>query len=329
MRRTIISALRATTTVGGALVGVALALTSPALASPALAAQAGAAGFPDAVQAGSTWTARTGGRMLVDNGADMDQLSAGGKQTLLAGEAYERKYGSYSKDGAKIVYSDQGTKGFGAQIWSMDSSGRNRRQLTSLDTEAFGPELSPNGKKIAFQTQGAIWVMNADGTGSRKLSTDGYYYGTGISWAPDSAKFVVTRGQIDERSGEPYQLEIVTMNADGSGETALTKSGGDKNSPAWSPDGSTIVFSYTTTKAQQQGDTYDLWTIKSNGNGLKQLTHTKNVSEQDTVWAPTGAAIAYASWAEQTETSPRVMKAKADGTSVTSLDATGYPTAWS
>ncbi|MFI5955405.1 TolB family protein [Cryptosporangium sp. NPDC051539] len=319
----ITTALKATTTVGTAFVGAALALTSPALAASAHAAE------PDTHPAGSTWTAKPDGRMLVDNGADMDQLSSAGKQTLLAGDAYERKYGSYSKDGRKIVYSDQGSKGFGAQIWSMSADGNDRRQLTHLDTEAFGPELSPSGKRIAFQTQGAIWVMNADGTNARKVSKDGFYYGAGISWAPDSNRLAVTRGQIDERSGEPYQLEIVEMRADGSNETALTSSGGDKNSPAWSPDGSTIVFSYTSAKAMQQGDTYDLWTMKADGSRLKQLTSTKNVSEQDTVWAPTGSAIAYASWAQQTETTPHVMKSKADGTSVTSLNAIGYPTAWS
>jgi Tol biopolymer transport system component len=309
MRRTITTALRATATVGTALVGAALAFTGPALAaSPAT---------------GSAWNLSSDGRLLVDNGRDMDQFAAGSTKTLLTGEAFQRKYGSYSKDGSRIVYSDQGRTGFGAQIWIMGADGTNRRQLTSLDTEAFGPEFSPDGSRIAFQSQGAIWVMKANGTGARKVSRDGYYYGTGISWAPDGARFAVTRGLVDERSGEPYDIEVVAVRADGSRETALTRTGGDKNSPAWSPDGTTIVFSHATAD-----DTYDLWTMKADGSGVRRLTRTKDVGEQDTVWAPTGVAIAYAAWAQQTETAPRVMKAKADGTAVKSLGAVGYPTSW-
>lgn len=309
MRRTITTALRATATVGAAVVGAALCLTGPALAAQA--------------PSGSTWTANSDGRLLVDNGRDMDQLAAGSTKTLLAGEAFQRKYGSYSRDGRRIVYSDLGRTGFGAQIWVMDADGSNRRQLTSLTSEAFGPELSPSGAAIAFQTQGAIWVMKADGSGARKVSRDGYYYGTGISWAPDSTRFAVTRGLVDERSGEPYDIEVVVVRADGSGETVLTHSGGDKNSPAWSPDGSRIVFSLAV-----GDDTYDLWTMKADGTGVRQLTRTKGVGEQDTVWSPTGTAIAYAAWAQQTETAPRVMKAKADGTAAKALGAVGYPTSW-
>jgi len=321
MRRTITTALRATATVGTAFVGAALTLTSPALAAQAQAAQA--AQGQAAAPTGSTWTANSDGRLLVDRGADMEQISAGSTKTLLSGEAFQRKYGAYSKDGRKIVYSDQGPKGFGAQIWIMDADGSHRRQLTALDTEAFGPELSPSGTKIAFQTQGAIWVMNANGTGARKLTKDGFYYGTGISWAPDSTRFAVTRGKLDERSGEPYDIEVVTLRADGSRETALTHTGGDKNSPAWSPDGTTIVFSHAVS-----GGNYDLWTMKADGGAPRQLTRTPSIGEQDTVWAPAGTAIAYAAWAQQTESEPRVMKAKADGSQAKSLNAAGYPTSW-
>ncbi|MFG1920639.1 TolB family protein [Cryptosporangium sp. NPDC048952] len=298
-------------TITTAFLGATLALT---VTSPALAAQS---------PSGSTWTAKSDWSLLVDNGRDMDQIVDGSTKTLLTGEAFQRKYGSYSRDGRRIVYSDQGTTGFGAQIWTMNADGSHRRQLTALDTEAVGPELSPDGKLIAFQTQGAIWVMKADGTGARKVSRDGYYYGTGISWAPDGTRFAVTRGTIDERSGEPYDIEVVSVRADGSREIALTRSGGDKNSPAWSPDGAAIVFSQAL-----DGGNYDLWSMKADGSGLKQLTRTKDIGEQDTVWDPTGTAIAYAAWAQQTETAPRVMKAKADGTAAKSINAVGYPTSW-
>lgn len=335
MRRIVRTMLKATATVGAAFVGAALAMTSPALAASAAVASPASghpAGEPTAAQAGSTWTASPEGSLLVDSGRDMNQIAPTGTRTLVAGEAFQRKYGSYSRDGRTIVYSDLGRTGFGAQLWSMNADGRQRRQLTSLTSEAFGPKLSPNGTQIAFQTnvsgQAAIWLINADGTNAHQVTSRNYVYGAGISWNPAGTEFVATRGLVDERSGEPYDWELVTVRADGSKETALTRTGGDKNSPAWSPDGSTIVFSHITADGMRAGQSYELYSMKANGTALRRLTRTASVGEQDAVFSPTGTAIVYASWA-QSETMPRVVKAKTDGTGAKALNATGYPTSWS
>ena len=100
MRRMRTTAVRATATVGTAFVGAALAFASPALAATA--------------PYGSTWTANAEESLLVDSGRDMQLLGKSGTTTLLAGAEFQRKYGDYSKDGRKIVYSDRGRTGFGA-----------------------------------------------------------------------------------------------------------------------------------------------------------------------------------------------------------------------
>jgi Tol biopolymer transport system component len=307
--------------IGIAIAGATLAVTG--YASPALAFAC-----PVSVNAGSTWTVAPEDNLLVDNGRDLNQLTGTGTKTLIAGEAFQRKYGAYSPDGKKIVYSDLGRTGFGAQIWTMNADGTGRKQVTALESEAFAPKFSPNGKTIAFQTSAAIWLANADGSHTRQVTRPGGYYGVGVSWSPDGSKFVTTRAQVDERSGEPFNWQIVTVRADGSGETALTSASGDKNSPVWSPDGRTIIFSYITASGMQAGDQYDLYAMRADGTGLRRLTHTKNIGEQATVFSPNGTAIVYAAWATD-QTTPQVTKAKADGSAAKALNATGYPTAWS
>lgn len=312
-----------------AMVGIAVA--SVAFVSPALAtapAPAPVSGEP----AGSTWTAFPEGRLLVDNGRDLSQVAGGRLRTLVAGSTFQRKYGSFAKNGTTIVYSDVGRRGFGAQLWVMDARGGGRRQITALSAEAFGAKFSPDGSKIAFQTAAggtsAIWLVDADGAHPHQISKPGSrYYGPGLSWAPNSQLLVATRAQLDPNSGEPYDWQLVTIRADGTKETALTSAGGDKNSPVWSPSGRTIVFSYITPAGMQAGTQYDLYSMNANGTGLRRLTNTPNVGEQDAVFSPSSDALAYASWRSE-ETTPTVMKAKADGTVTQAVNAIGYPTGW-
>jgi Tol biopolymer transport system component len=65
----------------------------------------------------------------------------------------------------------------------MHTDGTSQVQLTKDGTSAW-PAFSPDGRSIAFAhgttTTGTdIWVMNADGTSPRPLTT------TGLDWGPN------------------------------------------------------------------------------------------------------------------------------------------------
>ena len=98
-------------------------------------------------------------------------------------------------------------------------------ELPTHPTET--PELTG---KLAFQTSngGDIYVINADGTGLRRL-TDGME----PAWSPDGTKVAFTRWR------DPRGLYVI--DEDGSNETLVFGWVAVKG-PAWSPDGSRIAF---------------------------------------------------------------------------------------
>jgi len=122
-------------------------------------------------------------------------------------------------------------------LWLIDD-------LSLGDRQALLPTPTPQGHsssgqrrpaprlagKLVFQTSsgGDIYVINADGTGRRRL-TDGL----DPAWSPDGSQVALSRWR------EPRGVWIVQ--ADGSGERRLF-AWSESRTPAWSPDGSQIAF---------------------------------------------------------------------------------------
>jgi len=135
---------------------------------------------------------------------------------------------SWSPDGSKIAFASG--CGATAAISVMNPDGTNVQQLTSF---APGPTClgsggiawSHDGTRIAFSLNGALEIMNANGTNVHPLGTAGKQ----PAWSPDSTQIV-----FDGGSG------LWVIGADGTGLRQLTH--GPDDHPSWSPDGQTIVF---------------------------------------------------------------------------------------
>jgi Tol biopolymer transport system component len=141
------------------------------------------------------------------------------------------------------------------EIYLMNPDGSQPTNLTNDPDGDYHPVWSPDGTKIAFVSSrdgnAEIYVMDADGDDPTNLTrhADSDRYPV---WSPDGSKIAFTTDRegpgIVVVDTEPKivpivsNIEIFVMNADGSGQTNLTDDPGWDAYPAWSPDGSKILF---------------------------------------------------------------------------------------
>lgn len=124
---------------------------------------------------------------------------------------------SWSPDGSKIVHIRYFVGTFSSEIVGMDTSGANTIRLTTNSAGDYYPRYSRSGTKIAFTSQPStgrpqIWVMDADGTNLRQLSTTQGYT---CDWSADGERIVYT----DSR---PVSGRLWLMRKDGSEKRQFT-----------------------------------------------------------------------------------------------------------
>jgi Tol biopolymer transport system component len=183
--------------------------------------------------------------------------------------------GAWSPDGQRIMFE----RGSGIYVVNAPDGSGGRRLTRGHD---LGAAWSPDGRKIAFtrthcMTGAAVcgqdvlifelYVMNADGSGLRRLTRGGLY-----AWLPDG------RIAFFRRGGVPH-----IMNADGSDQRSLMREwglGANTYPILWSPDGQKIAF--TSNGA--------LYVMNADGSGQRRLT--ANVGWIG--WSPDARQIAFA-----------------------------------
>ena len=174
------------------------------------------------------------------------------------------------------------------ELFGIDPDGSGEGQLTNNTESDFAPKFSPDGRRIAFQRGNQIWTMNADGTGETRLTTT---IGSNIpgSWSPDGTQIVFQSTRDPLPPGAPpgsNATEIYRMNADGTNQTRLTTNLTQDAFPAWSPDGSKILF-----RTNRDGNP-NLYTMNPDGSAPTQLTSTP-AEESGPAWSPDGRQIAF------------------------------------
>ena len=205
----------------------------------------------------------------------------------------------WSPDGKKILFASE--RNGNGEIYVMNTDGTGQKRLTNDPAWDYDAVWSPDGTKIAWETErhlascpptrdswrcNEIYVMNADGSGQTRLTTNtaGDYE---AHWSPDGSKIVFE----SERDGN---FEIYVMNADGSGQTKLSNHQAADYDPIWSPDGNKIAF-----ESERDGQ-QEIYVMNADGSVQTNLT---NNSSPDYLadccyprqsWSPDGSKIAFA-----------------------------------
>jgi TolB protein len=130
-----------------------------------------------------------------------------------------------------------------------------------------------------------VYTVNPDGSGSTALTRDDT--SSQPAWSADGERIAFMKVPFPQPGNcESQCADIYVMNADGTGLTKVTSGNSYDFSPAWSPDGSKIVF------ASYRNGNSDIYTMNADGNGVTRITTDP---EWDTApaWSPRGDEIAY------------------------------------
>jgi len=126
------------------------------------------------------------------------------------------------------------------KIYFIRPDGSVAKRVTKGTGIDLSPTFSPDGSKMAFVSDRnglpQIFIQDIQSGEVQRLTFSGRY-NTQPSWSPVGNKIAYTTW---ENGGE---INIFTINADGSDLKQLTEKSGENEAPSWSPDGEMIVFS--------------------------------------------------------------------------------------
>ncbi len=106
-------------------------------------------------------------------------------------------------------------------------------QITATLSDCSEPQWSPDGARLVFVRDDALWIVNADGNAAREL-TDHPAGNSEPRWSPDGTRIAFT----SRRRGWEH---LWTIAPDGSALTQITKGAYDSVDPVWSPDSKWIA----------------------------------------------------------------------------------------
>src|SRR5947208_2072313 len=162
----------------------------------------------------------------------------------------------WSPDGRRLAFVSK--RGDGPpQVYILPTSGGEARKLTDLPLGAGQPVWSPAGSKVAFAAPVDLAAKKDD----KKTRTDEPVVASRLDYKADGSGLLGTLRQhlfvVDVSGGEARQLTA--------GDFFVSD-------PVWSPDGTTLAFSASTTEDRDLSPTAAVHVIRAGGGPPRRVT---------------------------------------------------------
>jgi Tol biopolymer transport system component/DNA-binding winged helix-turn-helix (wHTH) protein len=198
--------------------------------------------------------------------------AAGGEPRPVAGPIGEGGWPSIPAKGEQLVYEQVVSK---FNIWRLDLKDPKHYQappsaLVSEKGDKMRPDLSPDGNKIAFESNRLgfwdIWTCTTDGSNCDQVTS---LHGTAgrARWSPNG-RYIAFEFHPKERS-EIYMVEV----PGGVPRLLPTLPGADNLSPSWSRDGKWLYFA-----SKRDSEPFQLWKMPIQGGPPIRLTKHGGIS---------------------------------------------------
>lgn len=212
----------------------------------------------------------------------------GGEPRKLTDTPHDSASPRWSPDGTKIAFTSN-RDGDRDQVFAMDATGDNVRQLTRGDEIVNEIAWRPDGRSVAFSVgSGNLdWVGLADleGRVDRLVAFPdsenaiGGDLGRPAPWSPDGRELAFVSNLHDH-------LDLGVLDMATRQVRWLVESPRDKTMPVWSPDGKRVAF------LENRDGRVQLRTIAANGKGARPVSAAEGVSARPR-WHPDGSALLY------------------------------------
>lgn len=233
------------------------------------------------------------GRILVETspGGNLVEAQPDGRDSRTVGVGFDP---SWSPDGSRIAFTTLGPTG-GVFVENADGTGRKQ---VYLGDGARSPVWSPDGQSIAFYRKyrgyplrtvnGVVQYDDFFQVVVIRLSDDSTWlpmeqpsHSFSPSWAPDGSNLIF-QGDLGIYIVSTTQIARRIPNTNRNFTT-----------PAYSPDGQTIAFTYW------NADHWDIGEIRPDGSSMRLLTYDSTLSppanNASAAWTPDGSGLAFVS----------------------------------
>lgn len=290
----------------GRLLCVWLILVSSALASSSAPASAGPAGPRLAIVKNTLFPYRFDLETVDQTGSQPLRLAGGGPRTRPLPEEFTPP--SWSPDGSMVVFKglagsvDRGQRA--VRLYVVQADGNRLMPLRGTHG-ADEPKIAPDGNTVFFTRyrfrpwvnrkgerefliRGAsIWSVDVSGGVPRRLtpSRNGLWMYP-ASFSPDG------RTLLASRSAKGRSWNVVKVRLDTGAQDVFLRHASD---PVYSPDGSRIAFVRWRRAGTAKGAhewTSDLFTVRSEGGGLRRITRGPG-NDYSQTWDPSGERLAF------------------------------------